>query len=108
RGTRRGRMIVTFLVERASRAMSLLLHACDRLHLCDTQGSVGAMSARERNSHRHRGSFSSAALDVEPATVALDDVLHDRQAQPGPAGSAAAAGMDGVGPPPGERDVARD
>src|SRR5690606_39958100 len=77
-------MIVTFLVERASRAMSLLLHACDRLHLCDTQGSVGAMSARERNSHRHRGSFSSAALDVEPATVALDDVLHDRQAQPGP------------------------
>src|SRR5436309_10686298 len=44
----------------------------------------------------HRGSAAECAVDAEPAAVALDDVLDDRQAKAGPAERPAAAGVDAV------------
>src|SRR5262245_61657655 len=50
--------------------------------------------AHRGEDHAHRGAVPQRALDPEPPVVRLDDVLHDRQAQPGAAQPARARPAD--------------
>src|SRR5690606_4438737 len=50
----------------------------------------------QRQSYRDAGAFTKCARDIELTPVALDDVLHDRQSQPGAARSTTAAGIGAI------------
>src|SRR4029077_5730092 len=55
----------------------------------------GAVRAQEDGEHR---AGAEGALDVEKSAVAVEDVLDDREPEPGPAHFARAGGVDAVEP----------
>src|SRR5947209_5763218 len=54
------------------------------------------LSACGRQGHGEGRALARGALDVEPAAMAVDHVLHDREAKPGAAELAGAGGVDTV------------
>src|SRR5688500_11241218 len=60
------------------------------------RGFVRVASRSDREQHQDLGAFADIAPDVERSAMALDDVLDDRQAEPGAAGFAAARGVGPV------------
>src|SRR5690606_6246207 len=68
------------------------------LRVCDNDGSDRAVlpSACQRQAYGYRRAFALAAGYFEPAAMALDDMLDDRESQSSTAGGAAAAWIDAI------------